>query len=47
MYLFVQTLVNMDTRESMQLQPKVTKYKENIHNVLLQLQVLYLYVTII
>ena len=36
MYLFIQTLVNMDTRESMQLQPKVTKYKENIHNVLLQ-----------
>ena len=57
MYLFVQTLVNMSTRESMQLQPKVTKCKSkervvfseddtNLYNVLLQLQVLYLYLTI-
>ena len=57
MYLFVQTLVNMSTRESMQLQPKVTKCKSkervvflkddtNLHNVLLQLQVLYLTIII-
>ena len=47
MYLFVQTLVNMDTRESIQLQPKVTKYKENIHNVLLQFSSTVFYLTII
>ena len=51
MYLFVQTLVNMSTRESMQLQPRVTKYKENIHNVPLQFTstvfVSYNYLTII
>ena len=44
MYLFIQTLVNMNTRESMQLQTKCKskervvflKHDKNMHNVLLQ-----------
>ena len=57
MHLFIQKLVNMNAEESMQLQPKVTsakvkkssfsKHDKKMHNVLIQLQVMYLYHTII